>query len=185
MIHANTWWSLDSQSEIKRSVRWAKNSLDYVSSWPNHEVSFHHLCNSCGSRWPTEDSGCNLWVFGWWVLGKNPSLSEIGRPVEIIHFEHGGTRLGNRRLKFWRLNFWGGVSWVSLDIESLPDLWILCCPKTLRKVLLYHCCIRKIDWLASVCRSSIRLLNQVVWPTFTWWEPGFSSSATGRETSLT
>ena len=34
------------------------------------------------------------------VLGEDPDLGEISGSTEVIHFEHGGTRLGGRRLEF-------------------------------------------------------------------------------------
>ena len=38
--------------------------------------------------------------------GESSNLSEISGPTEIIHFEHGGTRLRGRRLEFRRLNLY-------------------------------------------------------------------------------
>ena len=57
--------------------------------------------------------------------------------------------------------------------------------KNSRKSFVTPLCIRKVDRLAGVRKSSVRLLNMVVWPTFTCWEPGISSSAMGREASST
>ena len=38
------------------------------------------------------------------AMGENLNLSEISGAAEIIHFEHGGTRLGGGRLELCRLN---------------------------------------------------------------------------------
>jgi hypothetical protein len=42
----------------------------------------------------------------YYASGENPNLSEISRSTEIIYFEHGGARLGGRRLEFRRLNLY-------------------------------------------------------------------------------
>jgi len=38
---------------------------------------------------------------------EDPNLSEISGPTEVVHFKHGSTGLGGRRLELRRLNFYG------------------------------------------------------------------------------
>jgi len=71
--------------------------------------------------------------------GEDSNLSEVSRPTEIIHFEHGGARLGGRRLESRRLNLYntGSAEYYS-RLSIRPYLGILRCPEILGKASSLH-----------------------------------------------
>ena len=62
----------------------------------------------------------SAWAAG--GVGEHLNLSEVSGPTEVIHFEHGGTRLGCSRLEFWRLDFWGRCQPSANHCTSFSDL---------------------------------------------------------------
>ena len=81
--------------EVSVSIRVlrAEDRSDFVH--PSHITRDAHLF----SKLRTLGTNCER-LGRDYASGENPNLSEISRSAEIIHFEHGGTGLGGRRLEF-------------------------------------------------------------------------------------
>ena len=179
-LHLQVQTGVLSEMPVGVRVLGAEDRSDFVH--PSHITRDAHLFSKLRTL------GANSERLGrYYASGEDSNLSEVSRPTEIIHFEYGGARLCGRRVEFRRLNLYirgqlnaNQFATINPALPMNPSL-----SRNSRKSFVTPLCIRKIDWFAGVRRSSARLFNRVVWPTFTWWDPGFSSSEIGREASST